>query len=295
MTGPTHLQKAKRPPAPIADANRVPMHRQIARKVRNDIEAGVLTDREVLPSTRDLAHQWGVSVFTISEAMRLLADDGLIVTKARSGRIVNRPESALSGPVRSTTPHLLLIGGYAGSGKTEFGRTLARATSWPILDKDTTTRPVVERALEVLGQPAHDRESDIYNNVIRPREYEALMATAAENVACGVSVITTAPFLREFTDSAWIDRTRAQFETYGAKVTLVWMRSDHETMHAYLRHRGAARDATKLATWPTYLRQVDTTFEPPAPHIVVENSASSEPLQSQAKRLLSTVLAEERP
>lgn len=267
-----------------------PVHRQIARKIRNDIEAGVLTDREVLPSTRELAQEWDVSVFTVNEAMKLLATDGLIINRPRSGRIVRRPDHALSAPLRATAPQLVLVGGYAGSGKTEFGRTLARATGWPILDKDTTTRPVVERALEILGQPAHDRESDTYLEVIRSREYEALMSAAAENVACGVSVIATAPFLKEFTDPAWIERVTAQFESYGAKVTIAWMHSDAETMQTYLRHRGAARDSAKLADWTKYLTQVDADLRPCAPHVVVENSASSEPLQSQAKRLLARVL-----
>lgn len=271
----------------------VPMHRQIARKIRNDIEAGVLADREVLPSTRELAQEWDTSVFTVNEAMKLLAADGLIVNKARSGRMVRRPERALSAPVRTTTPRLVLVGGYAGSGKTEFGRTLARSTGWPILDKDTTTRPVVERALEILGQPAHDRESQTYLDVIRPREYEALMAAAAENAACGVSVIATAPFLNEFNDPSWIERVHAQFGTYGAKVSLVWMSSDPETMHTYLRHRGAARDAAKLAAWSSYLDNLDMDFRPPVAHAVVENSASSEPLQSQAKRLLAAVMGDE--
>ena len=86
---------------------------------------------------------------------------------------------------------MLLIGGYAGSGKTELGRILARLTHWPMLDKDTTTRAVVEQALELLGHPPHDRESDLYRTSIRPAEYEALIAGLMENVECGTSAIVT--------------------------------------------------------------------------------------------------------
>ena len=68
------------------------LHHQVARNLRNDIAAGVLRDGQPLPTTRDLAEQWGVSVFTISEAMKLLTNEGLIVSKPRAGRVVNAPD-----------------------------------------------------------------------------------------------------------------------------------------------------------------------------------------------------------
>ena len=94
----------------------------------------------------------------------------------------------------------MLIGGYAGSGKTAVRPILARETGWPMLDKDTLTRPVVEAALEVLGCSPHDRESATYLDIIRPREYEALISAMTENVQCGTSAIVTAPFIRELRD-----------------------------------------------------------------------------------------------
>lgn len=271
-----------------------PLHQQVARNIRNDIEAGVLRDGDVLPTTRELADQWGVSVFTISEAMKLLAEAGLVVSKSRSKRVVRVPDQLRRREIRTPTPRVVLIGGYAGSGKTELGRILARRTGWPMLDKDTLTRPVIETALEMLGQSPHDRESETYLNVIRPREYEALAAGAQENVECGNSVIVTAPYLREFTDPTWISRARAAYAGMGASTTLVWMYCDADTMHTYLRHRGAARDAVKLADWPAYLAGIDVDFRPSSPHVVVDNCTSSAPLQDQASTLLRTVLANEQ-
>lgn len=265
------------------------LHRQVARNIRNDIEAGVLRDGDVLPATREFAERWGVSVFTISEAMKLLGEEGLVVSKSRSKRVVRAPDQTRRNEIRLREPHVILIGGYAGSGKTELGRILARETGWPLLDKDTLTRPVVEAALEVLGQSPHDRESETYVNVIRPREYEALIAAANENVECGNSVVVTAPFIREFNDAAWVNRTQAAFTAMNAATTLVWVYCDVDTMHTYLRHRGAARDAAKLAGWLDYLSSIDVGFRPPAPHFVIDNCASSIPLQSQAKELLQNV------
>lgn len=267
------------------------LHQQVARNLRNEIEAGVLRDGDTLPSTRELAERWDVSVFTISEAMKILGDEGLIVSKSRSKRIVNAPNQTRGGDIRLRTPRVVMIGGYAGSGKTELGRILARETGWPMLDKDTITRPVVEAALELLGLSPHDRESDDYFTKVRPREYESLIAVAHENVACGNSAIVTAPFIREFTDTAWVDRIQASHTAMNAQTLFVWVYCDADTMHTYIRHRGAARDAAKLANWPAYLDTVNFDMRPAAPHTVIDNCASSVPLQKQAKDLLSAILA----
>jgi predicted kinase len=259
---------------------------QIVRSLRTKIEAGVLRDGESLPSTRALAEQWGVSVFTVNEAMKVLAAEGRIESQSRSRRTVRseRPAGAVRKP---SNPQVFMIGGYAGSGKTKLGRILARTTGWPIIDKDTTTRPIVETALEARGLPPHDRESETYLSIIRPNEYDALMATALENVACGVSAVITAPFLQEFADPAWLDRATDEFASHGATTTLVWVRCDGPTMRTQLRRRGAARDAAKLAAWDEYVDGLDLDFRPPHEHVVIDNSASSEPLQAQARRLLA--------
>lgn len=262
---------------------------QIARHVRNDIAAGRLRDGVVLPATRQLAAEWGVSVFTITEAMKLLAAEGVIVSESRSRRVVRAPEHSGSAPVRNSRPHVVMIGGFAGSGKSELARIIARETGWALLDKDTLTRPVVEKALEALGQSPNDRESTTYLSEIRPREYEALSAAVLENLQCGTSVIATAPFLREFQDGAWLERAANDYEALNARTTLVWVYCDARTMHSYLRRRGAARDAAKLSDWQQYATGLDLDFRPDVDHVVVENCASSVPLQAQARAMLDTI------
>lgn len=267
---------------------RGPLQARIVRDVRNQIEAGELRDGEALPSTRALAEHFGVSVFTINEAMKVLAAEGLVENQSRSRRTVRAP--GLAAATRPEQPRrIVLIGGYAGSGKTELGRVLARQTGWPVLDKDTMTRPLVERALEALGQPANDRESEVYAREVRPHEYEALMAAAYENADCGVAAIVTAPFVAEFSDPAWLERERARFEERGVPAEVVWVACDAETMHTYIRRRGAARDAAKLADWPAYLTKVDPNRRPAGAHHVIDNSVDAEPLTGQAKRLLEAI------
>ena len=266
------------------------LQQRVARNIRTAIEAGVLRDGEVLPSTRELAAEWGVSVFTITEAMKELSAEGLVISKSRSKRVVRRPNDIRKTQAVGPT-HVVLIGGYAGSGKTELARILAHNTGWPMLDKDTLTRPLVEVALEALGQSPHDRESHTYVERIRPREYEALMAATRENAECGNSVIVAAPFIREFAENTWLERIQASFATLNVTTTIVWIYCDVGTMQTYLRHRGAARDSTKLADWPGYLSGIDDNFRPPVAHVLIENCRSSAPLQSQATALLKDLFA----
>jgi len=261
----------------------------LAHHLRTEIEAGRLAHRAPLPTSKQLAKQYDTSPATVSRAMDILAAEGLIIGKPRAGRIVNYPPPAeRSAPNR---PKVLLIGGYAGSGKTELGRILARLTHWPMLDKDTTTRAVVEQALELLGHSPHDRESDLYRTSIRPAEYEALIAGMIENVECGTSAIVTAPFALELADKTWCDRTAANLARLGADLHVIWVRTDAESMRRYIRHRGAARDAAKLADWNAWVAGLNLTFEPAIEHTVVNNSADARPLQEQAEQLLATVTA----
>src|SRR5699024_1902294 len=261
----------------------------IARHIRNDIESGRLQHDQQLTPTSQLAAEWRTSTATVSRAMNQLSEEGIVINRHGAGRLVNHPASR-DHPER-LRPQVILIGGFAGSGKTELARILAKQTRWAMLDKDTTTRAVVESALDTLGISPHDRESDAYLSTIRPAEYEALLAAVAENAECGVSVIASAPFIRELGDKSWCDRVSATLDSIGADLHVVWVRTNAESMRSYLVRRGAARDAGKLSDWEGYLAQIDLDFTPKVPYRVVENNTDSRPLQQQAAELLSEVQA----
>ncbi|GAB3138191.1 hypothetical protein GCM10027258_14920 [Amycolatopsis stemonae] len=273
-----------RPRSPVARSE--PLAQQIARNVENDIEAGRLRHGQRLPSSRELAREWDVSVFTINEAMDLLAKKGLVVSKPRAARTVNAPGQEASSDVRPVVPQVVMIGGYAGSGKTELGRILARETGWPMLDKDTLTRFVVEAALEMQGLSRNDRESKTYLTKIRPAEYDSLLEAMAENLQCGNNAIVTAPFIREFADENWIRQRELLCRNLGAQLTIVWVYCDADTMHTYVRHRNAPRDATKLSDWEAYMKGVNVEFRPPVPHVVIDNSVSGGVMAAQARQLI---------
>lgn len=264
---------------------------RVARLLREDIQAGRLRDGQVLPGTRELAAEYGVSNATVSRAFDQLAVDGLLEQRPKS-RAVVRAAHLTARTLRTHHTVAVLVGGYAGSGKSELSRVLANHTGWSVIDKDTVSRPLVESLLEQLGRPPHDRESQTYLDHVRPLEYECLNDTIRENLECGANVIATAPYLREFNNPQWVAEMRADAESLGATLALVWVRADLDSMRLYIRRRGAARDAEKLADWGTYARGVDLKYRPAGPHHVVQNGAGAPDLRQQAEALASRIQAE---
>ncbi len=175
---------------------------------------------------------------------------------------------------RAETPALVLVSGYAGSGKSDFGRFLSDATGWAVVDKDTLTRPLSEQLLMKLGTDPNDRHSDAYTQHVRPLEHQCLLKTARANLSNGVSTVLTAPFLTEVTDDAWLRRLGLWCHRHGMDIATVWVHADLDAMHTYLQQRDAARDAWKLNNWDRYAATVDLQLRPQCGHTLVDNSTS---------------------
>jgi predicted kinase len=168
-------------------------------------------------------------------------------------------------------PFMVLVSGFAGSGKTETGKLLAQLTSWALLDKDTLTRPLVENLLEKLAGNPHDRHTRLYFDRVRPLEYDCLLKTGLENLACGTSAILSAPFIREVNDQAWLRRLDMRCRALGGHLAVVWVYADPESMRHRLIARNAERDAWKIANWPEYLGGIDVDMLPAAEHSYLDN------------------------
>ena len=72
-----------------------PLYMQLYRAVRRDIVSGVLAPGSKLPSKRDLAEEAGVSVITAEHTYSLLADEGYITAKERSGFFVTSGDGVI--------------------------------------------------------------------------------------------------------------------------------------------------------------------------------------------------------
>lgn len=187
-------------------------------------------------------------------------------------------------------PQVVLVGGFAGSGKTEFARFLTQLTGWPLLDKDPLTRPLVEQLLVALGGDANDRHTDLYRERVRPVEYDCLMQAAYANINCGISTVLTAPFIAEMTSAAWMSRLTNRCSALGVDVSPIWVQCDRDSMREYISFRSAARDAWKLQRWDEYMSTVDMDLRPAVPHLVVDNRMGTAiSLADQARHALGAV------
>lgn len=210
---------------------------------------------------------------------------------ARGMRAQRRNESCAAawGTTRAPTlmpPLLVIIGGYPGSGKTEVSKLLAHRLEWPLLDKDTLTRPLSEALLEKLGETEGDRESDAYLNEVRPLEYISLLNVAYEIVDCGAPVVATAPFIEQVKDGAWLRRVETECRIRGATLLAIWVSSDLASMRRRLLKRGAARDQAKLADWDRYTKSIEYGRDPVFRGEIVDNRGDArEDLSLQVDRL----------
>ncbi|MFF2123549.1 AAA family ATPase [Kitasatospora sp. NPDC058184] len=187
-------------------------------------------------------------------------------------------------------PTLVLVGGYAGSGKTEFARFLSEISGWPLLDKDPMCRPLVESLLTALGSDRNDRHTETYVSKVRPLEYESLLAAANANIDCGISSIVTAPLVAELRDEGWMRRLQSRCDARKVKVAPVWVKCDVESMRDYIGHRSAARDTWKLDNWEQYVAGLDMDLRPVVPHLVVDNRfGAAVAMADQARLALGSV------
>jgi DNA-binding transcriptional regulator YhcF (GntR family) len=74
-----------------------PPYLRIAAEIRRRIADGELAPGERVPSTRQVAAEWGVALATAAKALTALRQQGLVHARPRSGTVVALPEPARGG------------------------------------------------------------------------------------------------------------------------------------------------------------------------------------------------------
>ena len=91
---------------PIRERGTMPIYLFLYHKIREDITAGRLQAGEKLPSKRTLATHNGISVITVEYAYHLLADEGYIRSRERSGYFVCDLRQGVAAPPVPMPVHL---------------------------------------------------------------------------------------------------------------------------------------------------------------------------------------------
>ncbi len=89
-----------------------PRYLQVAAELRGEILSGKFAARDQFPTESDLCQRYGVSRFTIREALRRLQNEGLIARKRGSGTVV-QPAAARGGTLHQPLSNVGEILQYA--------------------------------------------------------------------------------------------------------------------------------------------------------------------------------------
>lgn len=149
---------------------------------------------------------------------------------------------------------LVIVCGAPGSGKSTYAAKLARERGAFILDIDTATEPIIRAALRALDRDEYDRDSDFFKHTFRTPIYEALFASAQQNLAHG-DVIIAAPFTREISKPHWLEELSTRF---GVKVEVHYVWCTPEIRKQRLIARAHPRDLAKFERWEEMIKYHET-------------------------------------
>lgn len=106
----------------------VPLYAQLAEAIRYRIATGALPAGAPLPPLREAAVQWGVNLHTVRHAYDVLAQQGLVRTRAPFGSVV-APDAGAPDDVERLVQRLLREASQRGIGVEVLQQRLTRAAS----------------------------------------------------------------------------------------------------------------------------------------------------------------------
>ena len=116
----------------IEAAPRKPRYLELAEDLRGQILTGGFPDADHFPTESVLCARYGVSRFTVREALRTLQSEGLIQRRRGSGTVI-QPSGARGGALHQPLSNVAEILQYANNTSFVFARdgSVTLPASWP--------------------------------------------------------------------------------------------------------------------------------------------------------------------
>jgi hypothetical protein len=184
-----------------------------------------------------------------------------------------------------------VVAGAPGAGKSTVATLLLAAVRQrghqvpALLDKDTLYGDFVKATLELAGRSRGEREGVWYDAHIKSFEYGGMTAAAREITAHGCPALLCGPFTQQIRSrDVWGDWLG---DLGGGPVTLVYVRTDAETLAVRLADRSSPRDDGKRADFEGFVARMTPDVSPPVPHLEIDNRGSAAlPLPLQIEQLV---------
>lgn len=151
---------------------------------------------------------------------------------------------------------LILVTSPPACGKTYVSKQLAKSLKHVVyLDKDTLI--ILSRQIFTVAHEGYNRSSPFFEENIRDFEYAAIVDLALDALEYDDIVLINAPFTREIRDKAYMNTLREKLWGKGARLTVIWVRTEPEICHQRMIQRNSDRDTWKLAHWDEYAAGVN--------------------------------------
>lgn len=143
---------------------KIPLYIQLYNRLRIDIEEGVYSPGERLPSESDLEAKYNTSRITIRKAISLLANDGYVSVRQGLGTIVASPTMYNTNFVTSLTEQLREAGYTPSARDTHISRRTAPAEIANVMGLSPNTEMVCVQRIQL----ADEQPVGILSNYILP-------------------------------------------------------------------------------------------------------------------------------
>lgn len=210
----------------------------IAKQIRQAILNGDLNVGDKLPAERDLIEQVGYSRSVVREALRLLEDDGLIVTRAgrNGGAVVTNPDP---GQLMSSIDTLLRI---------------QQTNIKEVHDVQRLIEPIiVKRAIENATQEdfarlresialIEENPSDIDIVLAQSNQFHVLLGEATKNNVLAIIATLIRRIVIDFHYQGDVDQARSIAKAHGRILDAIVSKDVETAVRRSLRHIDASED-----------------------------------------------------